>query len=88
VNLRRRVRGYFYGKGPRSERLAEMLVLARKVGITPTGSDLEARLEEAERIVHGRPRYNRALKNRSRGLVNILKSELAISVGSSGLWLR
>ena len=67
VNLRRRVRGYFYGGGPRNERLAEMLVLAKQVGITPTGSDLEARLEEAERIVHGRPRYNRALKNRSRG---------------------
>ena len=67
VNLRRRVRGYFYGSGPRNERLAEMLVLAREVRITPTGSDLEARLEEAERIVHGRPRYNRALKNRARG---------------------
>lgn len=67
VNLRRRVRGYFYGGGPSNERLAEMLVLARGVRITPTGSDLEARLEEAERIVHGRPRYNRALKNRSRG---------------------
>ena len=27
VNLRRRVRGYFYGAGPRSGRMAEMLAL-------------------------------------------------------------
>ncbi len=67
VNLRRRVRGYFYGGGPRNARLAEMLRLARKVEIRPTGTELEARLDEAERIVHGRPRYNRALKNRARG---------------------
>lgn len=67
VNLKRRVRGYFYGGGPKSERMAEMLALARAVRIRPTGSDLEARLEEAERIVAGRPRYNRALKNRARG---------------------
>lgn len=67
VNLRRRVRGWFYGGGPRDERLAEMLRLARRVEIERTGSDLEARLVEAERIVAGRPRYNRALKNRARG---------------------
>ncbi|HET9582137.1 MAG TPA: hypothetical protein VFP76_04915 [Gemmatimonadota bacterium] len=67
VNLRRRVRGWFYGGGPRDERLAEMLKLARRVEVQRTGSDLEARLVEAERIVAGRPRYNRALKNRARG---------------------
>lgn len=67
VNLKRRVRGWFYGGGPDDPRLAEMLALARSVTIRRTGSDLEARLEEAERIVAGRPRYNRALKNRSRG---------------------
>ena len=67
VNLRRRVRGWFYGGGPRDERLAEMLRLARRVEVQRTGSDLEARLFEAERIVAGRPRYNRALKNRARG---------------------
>lgn len=67
VNLKRRVRGYFYGGGPTSPRLAEMLALSRAVAFRPTGSDLEARLEEAERIVSERPRYNRALKNRARG---------------------
>jgi len=72
VNLRRRVRSYFYGGGPRSERMREMLALARRVRWTPTGSDLEARLEEAERIVAGRPRYNRALKNRARGWYLVL----------------
>lgn len=72
VNLRRRVRSYFYGDGPRSERMREMLALARRVRWTPTGSDLEARLEEAERIVADRPAYNRALKNRGRGWYLIL----------------
>ena len=67
VNLRRRVRGYFYGGGPESERTAEMLALARRVRWRATGSDLEARLEEARRIVSGRPRYNRALRNQARG---------------------
>ena len=67
VNLKRRVRGWFYGGGPDDARLAEMLALARSVVVHRTGSDLEARLEEAERIVAARPRYNRALKNRSRG---------------------
>lgn len=67
VNLRRRVRGYFYGGGPDDERMAQMVRLARKVTIRRTGSDLEAQLEEAERILRGRPRFNRALKNRSNG---------------------
>lgn len=67
VNLKRRVRGYFYGGGPASERMAEMLALARRMEWLPTGSDLEARLEEARRIVVARPRYNRALRNRARG---------------------
>jgi excinuclease ABC subunit C len=67
VNLHRRVRGYFYGGGPRDERMAQMVRLARRVRVRPTGTDLEARLEEAERIVAGRPRFNRALKNRSNG---------------------
>ncbi len=67
VNLRRRVRGYFYGGGPRSERTAEMLALARSVEWRATGSDLEARLDEARRIVATRPVYNRALRNRARG---------------------
>ena len=38
-----------------------MLALARRVEWRATGSDLEARLEEARRIVAGRPCYNRAL---------------------------
>lgn len=67
VNLKRRVRGWFYGGGPDEARLAEMTALARSVTVRRTGSDLEARLEEAERIVAARPRYNRALKNRGRG---------------------
>lgn len=66
VNLRRRVRGYFYGGGPDDPRLAEMLRIAARVSIRRTGSDLEARLEEAERILERRPPYNRALKNRWR----------------------
>ncbi|MCL7962523.1 MAG: hypothetical protein M8860_06695 [marine benthic group bacterium] len=67
VNLRRRVRGYFYGGGPSDERMAMMVRLARRVTIHRTGTDLEALLEEAERIERNRPAFNRALKNRSRG---------------------
>ncbi len=67
VNLRRRVRGYFYGGGPSDERIAHMVRLARRVRVRPTGTDLEARLEEAERIVAGRPRFNRMLKNQPTG---------------------
>ncbi len=67
VNLKRRVRGYFYGGGPESPRMAQMVRLARGVSAERAGSDLEARLEEAERIERHRPPFNRALKNRSRG---------------------
>ena len=67
VNLKRRVRGYFYGGGPADERMAMMVRLARGVTIRRTGTDLEALLEEAERIEIYRPAFNRALKNRSRG---------------------
>lgn len=67
VNLKRRVRGYFYGGGPSDDRLAEMLRIARGVEFRRTGSDLEARLEEAERILDERPPYNRALKRRGAG---------------------
>ncbi len=67
VNLKRRVRGYFYGGGPTDERMAMMVRLARGVTIRRTGTDLEALLEEAERIESCRPAFNRALKNRSRG---------------------
>jgi len=67
VNVRRRVRGYFYGGGPENARLQEMLRIARGVEARSTGSDLEARLEEAERIVRDRPPYNRALKQRGAG---------------------
>ncbi|WP_420633838.1 hypothetical protein [Candidatus Palauibacter sp.] len=67
VNLRRRVRGYFYAGGPTNERLAEMLRIARGVEAHPTGSDLEARLVEAERILEQRPPYNKALKRRDAG---------------------
>lgn len=67
VDVRRRVRGYFYSGGPEDARLAEMLRIARAVDVHPTGSDLEARLEEADRILRDRPPYNRALKRRWRG---------------------
>ena len=67
VNVRRRVRGYFHGGGPDGGRMAEMVALARAVRVWPAGSDLEAKIEEAERILAERPRYNRALKNRARG---------------------
>ena len=67
VNLRRRVRGYFYSGGPSNERLAEMLRIARGVEAHPAGSDLEARLVEAERILGQRPPYNKALKRRDAG---------------------
>ena len=67
VNLRRRVRGYFYSGGPSNERLAEMLRIARGVEAHPTGSDLEARLVEAEWILDRRPPYNKALKRRDAG---------------------
>ncbi|MFV1987453.1 MAG: hypothetical protein ACC682_09225 [Gemmatimonadota bacterium] len=67
VNVRRRVRGYFYGGGPDNTRLSEMLRIARHVTALPTGSDLEARLEEADRIIRLRPPYNKALKRRGTG---------------------
>jgi len=67
VNVRRRVRGYFYGGGPSDARLIEMLRIAGGVAARATGSDLEARLEEAERIVRDRPPYNRALRQRGAG---------------------
>ncbi len=67
VNVRRRVRGYFYGGGPQDQRLSEMLSIARQVSVRTTGSDLEARLEEADRILAEKPPYNRAVKNRWRG---------------------
>lgn len=67
VNLRRRVRGYFYGGGPDNTRLSEMLRIAKTVTALPTGSDLEARLEEADRIIRLRPPYNKALKRRGSG---------------------
>jgi hypothetical protein len=67
VNLKRRVRGYFYGGGPKDERMALMVRLARSVSLHPTGTDLEAKLEEADRIARHRPAFNKALKNRSKG---------------------
>lgn len=67
VNVRRRVRGYFYGGGPKDERLANMLRLARSVRAVRAGTDLEACLEEAEGIARHRPAFNRVGKNRSRG---------------------
>ena len=67
VNLRRRVRGYYYGGGPKDDRMALMVRLARGVQLHPAGTDLEARLEEADRIERFRPAFNKALKNRSKG---------------------
>jgi len=67
VNLRRRVRGYFYGGGPKVSRLQDMLRLARGVTADRAGSDLEACLEEADGIATHRPAFNRVGKNRSRG---------------------
>ena len=67
VNLRRRVRGYFYGGGPKDERMALMVRLARGVELHRAGTDLEAKLEEADRIERFRPAFNKALKNRSKG---------------------
>ncbi len=63
VDLKRRVRGYFYGGGPDSGRLSEMLSCASEVEIRRTGSDLEARLLEARAILREQPEYNRALKD-------------------------
>jgi excinuclease UvrABC nuclease subunit len=44
-----------------------MLRMARAVRVLRTGTDLEARLEEAETILQDRPPYNRAIKRRWRG---------------------
>ncbi len=63
VNLRRRVRSYFYGGGPDSDRMTEMLRFARRVQWRRTGSELEARLAEARVILDRQPPYNRALKS-------------------------
>jgi len=67
VNLKRRVRSYFYGGGPGDDRKREMLRLARGLSFQPCGSDLEAQLEEADGIGALRPAFNRVHKNRSRG---------------------
>jgi excinuclease UvrABC nuclease subunit len=44
-----------------------MVRLARGVQLQPAGTDLEAKLEEADRIERFRPAFNKALKNRSKG---------------------
>lgn len=67
VNLKRRVRSYFYGGGPGDERKREMLRLAQGLAFRRCGSDLEAQLEEADGIAKLRPPFNRVMKNRSRG---------------------
>lgn len=67
VNLKRRVRSYFYGGGPGDERKQEMLRLAKGLAFRRCGSDLEAQLEEADGIATLRPPFNRVMKNRSRG---------------------
>ena len=67
VNLRQRVRSHFYGGARVGERLGEMLALSRGVRFQPAGTDLEAQLTEAERIIRERPPYNRALKRRATG---------------------
>jgi hypothetical protein len=67
VNVRRRVRSYFYGGGPGDHRKREMLRLARGLAFQACGSDLEAQLEEADGIASLRPAFNRVHKNRSRG---------------------
>lgn len=66
VNLKRRVRGYFYGGGPADPDKRDMLRLARALEYRRTGSDLEALLEEAEGIGTLRPAFNRVHKNRAR----------------------
>lgn len=66
VNLKRRVRGYFYGGGPADESKRDMLRLARALAFHRTGTDLEALLEEAEGIGSLRPAFNRVNKNRAR----------------------
>lgn len=66
VNLRRRVRSYFYGGGPDNDRLAEMLRLSRRVDWRRTGGELEARIAEARGILEHQPPYNRALKSSGR----------------------
>lgn len=66
VNLKRRVRSYFYGGGPADEKKRQMLRLAQGLAYRPCGSDLEAQLEEAEGIAALRPAFNRVHKNRSR----------------------
>ncbi|MEN8184866.1 MAG: hypothetical protein ABFS46_20285 [Myxococcota bacterium] len=58
---------YFYGGGPKDERMALMVRLARGIELCPAGTDLEAKLEEADRIERFRPAFNKALKNRSKG---------------------
>lgn len=67
VDLRRRIRGYFYGGGPDSDRIAEMIRLSRHVEVRRTGTEIEARLLEARAILQQQPPYNRALKGATRG---------------------
>jgi hypothetical protein len=66
VNLKRRVRGYFYGGGPTDPDKRDMLRIARGLEYHRTGSDLEALLDEAEGIGAVRPAFNRVHKNRAR----------------------
>lgn len=66
VNLKRRVRSYFYGGGPDNDRIAEMLRFSRRVDWRRTGSELEAKLVEARGILEDQPPYNRALKTSGR----------------------
>ena len=83
VNLRRRVRGYFYGGGPKDERMALMVRLARRIELYRTGTDLEAKLEEADRIERFRPAFNKALT----GWRNICLSTMPLE-GTALTWRR
>ena len=58
INLRRRVQGYFRWRAEGDPKLERIQSDAFRLGTEPLGSDLEALLEEAERIARLRPPIN------------------------------
>jgi DNA polymerase-3 subunit epsilon len=68
-SLKQRVNSYFRPKAPHAEHTLEMLTQARGLGVTLTGSALEAAMLESDEIKRHSPPYNIALRRRQRQLV-------------------
>ena len=69
TSLKQRVNSYFRQKGSRAEHTLEMLSQATDLGVTLTGSALEAAVLESDEIKRHSPPYNVALQEGQRKLL-------------------